>query len=211
MITLSMAHDFADLDRQLSRISDPAARIRATYQALNKVGAKARTTARQQVRRFYNLPAKEVQSRVVMQRASRDNLVVVIEPLPGSTKGRSKNVVHFLQAARLAQALKRKRSGRLATVRKSNSGRARVHPILRFKILREGGQKGIRGAFLGNKERTVFRRVGKGRLPIESVQTIDVTQMFAARKVIDPVLKRIRDELPVEVERAIRRAMESGR
>lgn len=210
MISLSVQHDFAALDRDLARIADTRKRERATAQALNKVGAKARTTARQLIRRYYNLPGSEVQSRVVMQRASRDALAVVIEPLPGSTKGRSKNVVHFLQLARLEQALKAKRTGKLAKVKTGKAGRRRVYPILRFKILRSGGQRTIRGAFLGNKGRTVFRRIGRGRLPIESVQTIDVTQMFAARKVVDPVVARIRAELPVEVERAIRLAMGSG-
>ena len=55
--------------------------------------------------------------------------------------------------------------------------------------------------------RTAFRE-GKARLPIKPLSTIDVPQMFAARKSIDRVLRVIERELPVEFDRAIKLALE---
>jgi hypothetical protein len=40
-----------------------------------------------------------------------------------------------------------------------------------------------RQTFVGNKGRTVFRRTGPKRLPIEPVRTIDVPQMFNQRRI----------------------------
>jgi len=54
---------------------------------------------------------------------------------------------------------------------------------LHFQIKRAGGKKMIKGAFIGNKGRTVFIREGRERLPIKALATIDVPQMFNARRI----------------------------
>ena len=71
---------------------------------------------------------------------------------------------------------------------------------LRVKVKR-GSTKPLPGAFIGNKGRTVFRRVGKKRLPIEPVQTIDVAQMFNTRRINEVVLATINARLPEIFER----------
>ena len=68
---------------------------------------------------------------------------------------------------------------------------------LRFKIRRAGGQKMIEGAFIGG--RTVFRRIGKDRLPIEALATIGIPQMFTAKKINLPVQAWINGELPADL------------
>ena len=45
-------------------------------------------------------------------------------------------------------------------------------------------------------------RIGNGSL------RATFEHVLLARKVLDPVVQRIRDELPIEVERALRRALE---
>lgn len=50
-----------------------------------------------------------------------------------------------------------------------------------FKIKRNGPRKLIPGAFLINDGKTVMIRVGKQRLPIKALQTINVAQMFNTR------------------------------
>jgi len=214
MITLSLQDDFAALDRRLERMLDPAARGVATRQALNKVAAKARTTARRQVRAHYNLKASEINPRISLAPArgsDLDRLIAVVQALPSpSTPGRSMNVIRFVVRRVSRQERQRRKTRGIDSVvrRETRRGRTRTFPVLFFQIRRDGVPQRIRGAFIGNRGRTVFRRLVRGRLPIESVQTIDVTQMFAARKVLDPVVQRIRDELPIEVERALRRALE---
>ncbi len=61
----------------------------------------------------------------------------------------------------------------------------------------------IPGLFIANQGRTVFKRVGKARLPIEAVSTIDVPSMFGARRISRRVLDRVQRELGVEVRRAV--------
>ena len=118
-------------------------------------------------------------------------------------------------------------SGRVAIVTGAGGGLGRLHALglaargakvtkkemkaigkqLGFTIRRDGGLKKIEGAFLGNNGRTVFRRVGKGRLPIEPVQVVGFSQMFNSRKINERVMKKINDEMQVEIERAVANAL----
>lgn len=203
MFSISISHDFKDLDRKLQAIADPARRNKAVRMALNKVVGKARTTARAAISQRYNMRKSEINPLIVVRQLKGPDLAVEVAALPDKKRGYRQNVVHFLQRGRLEQALKSKRSGRLATV-KDVGGRLRVYPVLQFRIVRAGKNKRIRGAFVGRGGKTVFRRVGKKRLPIAAVQTVGVPAMFRSRRIITRVLARVRQELPVEIERAIR-------
>lgn len=203
MFSISISHDFKDLDRKLQAIADPARRNKAVRMALNKVAGKARTTARAAISQRYNMRKSEINPLIVVRQLKGPDLAVEVAALPDKKRGYRQNVVHFLQRGRLEQALKSKRSGRLATV-KDVGGRLRVYPVLQFRIVRAGKNKRIRGAFVGRGGKTVFRRVGKKRLPIAAVQTVGVPAMFRSRRIITRVLARVRQELPVEIERAIR-------
>ena len=74
---------------------------------------------------------------------------------------------------------------------------------LGFQIKRGGGLKQIPGAFVGNKGRTIFRRTGKSRLPIEPVQVIGVAQMFNSKTINQRVMAKIEAEFGVELRRAV--------
>lgn len=209
MIGLTLEHDFHELDRQIARIGDAGKRAKATAMAFNKVGAKAKTTASREIRRRYMVKAAEVSPYIAVHKATGRGAIgavrVVIEPFVGS-RGRSQNVIRFIEKkVTLAEMKRRRKAGRLASVHYLR-GRARVNPILHFQIIK-GRSRRIDGAFIGNKGRTVFRRTGSSRLPIMPIHTIDVPDMFGSRKVTDAVIERIRQELPVEVARAIRLVM----
>ncbi|MCL5459996.1 hypothetical protein M3M33_15265, partial [Loigolactobacillus coryniformis] len=74
---------------------------------------------------------------------------------------------------------------------------------LKFKIKRAGGTVSINGAFIGNQGRTVFRRVGNKRLPIEGVSTIDVPQMFNTRRINAAVVAAMRAKFPAIFQREL--------
>jgi hypothetical protein len=76
------------------------------------------------------------------------------------------------------------------------------------KVKRSGARKVISGAFVGNKGRTVFTRVGKPRLPIKPVQTIDVPQMFNVKHINAAVVKAIERKFPQIFEREMRFALQ---
>jgi hypothetical protein len=136
------------------------------------------------------LRANEVRPRLNLSRASRGHLVVVMDPFASRRRGRALNLIHFVERrVTLAEGRRRAKAGNIAQVR--------------FQVRRGGGKKMIPGLFIANQGRTVFKRVGKARLPIEAVSTIDVPSMFGARRISRRVLDRVQRELGVEVRRAV--------
>jgi len=162
---------------------------RAEVMAINKTATKARTEMKRAISSEFTILQKDVNKKLKVTKARRGHAVAVLEPIAGR-RGYSMNLIHFLEKKPGIREQKRRI--------KAEGNR----PQLRFHIKR-GGAKTIKGAFIGNKGRTVFKRTGKGRLPIEPVQTIGVPGMFKTRRVNERVLARIRKELPIEIERAV--------
>lgn len=205
MISMSIKHDFPQLQARLGRISDEIKRDKAIALALNKVGAKGKTAASKHIRANYEMRLSDVNPKLSITKASRKlgSLTVILEPLPGS-RGRSQNVIRFLEKkVTFAEVKRRRKAGTLSSTHQIR-GRSVTNPILHFRIRRGVVGKRIDGAFVGNKGRTVFRRTGDARLPIKPIHTIDVPGMFSAKRVLDAVVDRINQELPVEMDRAIR-------
>lgn len=170
---------------------------RVLQPAINKVAEKARAEINRAIPQEYAVKASEVRSAINLRRASKGRLEAVIEIFGSAKKrGRSLNLIHFLAAVRgLAVRGKRAKKGDLAALDQQ----------LGFLIKKAGGLKKIDGAFIGNKGRTIFKRTGKSRLPIEPVQVIGFSQMFASKKISKRVIDKINADFPAEVERALRR------
>lgn len=183
--------------KELSRIQRDL-REKALGPALNKVGQKARTEMVRAITSEFAIKAGDVRPRMSLSRATRGNLVVVLDPYASRRRGRSLNLIRFLEKkVSLAEGRRRAKAG--------------TRNQLHFQIKRTGGMKQIPGAFIGNKGRTVFKRVGKERLPIQALSTIDVPQMFSTRRIMTRVLTRIRKEMGIEVERAVAQVLRSAR
>ena len=166
---------------------------KALTSALNKTVAQARTQMIRGITSEYAIKAADVRERLQLQRASRTGMQFTAT-LIGNPAGRAKramNVIRFIEkSVSLAQARKRRKAGTLGA--------------LRFKIRRAGGLQTIAGAFIGNNGRTVFRRTGKARLPIEAVSTIGVPQRFQARKIQIPIQRWITENFPRIFDRETR-------
>lgn len=201
MIIISVKHNFPEVQRRLKQLHADI-RDKAIAAALNKTADKAKTAMVRSITDEYAIKASEVRPRLNVRRASARNLQVtaVLEALPGSRRGRAMNVIHFMErSVTLAEARRRAKGGTLNQ--------------LRFKFRRKGGKKIIPGAFVVTTNRGTFiaRRVGKQRLPIESVQVIDVPQMFNTKRINVRVVQVIEREFPVEFDRAARHFMERFR
>lgn len=170
-------------------------RDKALRPALNKVADKAQAEIVRAIPQEFAVKASEVRSSISLRKARGDELQAVIEVFGSSRRrGRSLNVVHFLAAI---NAMKTRGS-------KAKAGEIKaLQQQLGFLIKKGGGLKEIKGAFLGNNGRTVFERVGKGRLPIKPVQVIGYSQMFASRKISRRVMDKVRADLPIELDRAL--------
>jgi len=166
---------------------------RAEVMAINKTATKAKTEMKRAISSEFMLTQREIAPHLRIRKARKGHVVATLDPFDSPSKpgSRSMNLIHFMEKkVTMAQYRKRRK--------------AEGRPQLRFKIKRTGGGlKTIRGAFIGNKGRTVFKRTGKGRLPIKPVQTIGVPGMFNTRRINERVLARIRKELPIEMDRAV--------
>lgn len=174
--------------------------------ALNKVADKLRAEVVREIPREFAVKQAEVRSAVDVRRARSGRLEATVEIFGSARKrGRSLNLIHFLGALQAA--------GRTVKTRGSKASKADLAALdrqLGFIIKKAGGIKKIEGAFIGNKGRTIFRRVGKGRLPIEPVQVIGFAQMFKSRRIERKVMDKVRADLPVEVDRAVQMLLARG-
>ena len=175
-------------------------RDKASAMAVNKTADKPKTEMKRQIAAVYNLKSAEVGGALFVNkaRATKSIMSASLYPttLSGSKKGRAMNVIRFLESkTTLGEAKKRGKAGTLEQ--------------LFFKFKKIGGKKSISAKdgksapFIGNKGRTVFRRTGKSRTPIEPVQVIDVPQMFNTAALNKSVLQKAADDLLIETDRAV--------
>lgn len=194
--------ELVDLQRKLAALPHEL-RDRAVAAGLNRTAEKAQTEINRAIRDEYVIPADRIRNSLKLRQASAARLQFTAEiQIFGSPsrKGRSANVIAFMEKkVSFAEAKRRRKKGELFV-----QSKGRLLPILRFVFKRGSAGKVIEGAFVGNKGRTVFRRVGAARLPIEPVRVIDVGQMFRSKKVSSRVLERINRDLPVEMDRAVK-------
>lgn len=196
------------VQERMRRLGDQFARDQAMAAALNKVAERGRAEVNRAVTERYAIKGDEVRNSLSLRRAAArgGRLQATIEVFGSPTRrGRSMNLIRFLAAAQGGGAAVKTRGSRLSKRDLAQLGRQ-----LGFVIRKGAGPKTIPGAFVGNRGRTVFRRTGKARLPIEPVQVIGVSQMFSSREIRARVLARINEVLGVEVDRAVKRQLARG-
>lgn len=193
MLKVDVRHNIDQVLREVGTVQRNI-RDRAIGAALNKTIAKCKTEATRAITDEYMLQAGQVRPALDITKASArlGNFVAIITPFGSrSRRGRSLNLIHFVERkVTLAEARRRAKRGTLKQIG--------------FRIKRKGGTKQLPGIFIANKGRTVFRRRGKARLPIEPVQTIDVPGMFSARRINARVVTVAEREFPIEFARALK-------
>lgn len=190
-ISLSIKHDWPDLQRKLDRQRKDIA-DKAMARALNKTIDQGRAEMARRIAAEYRIKISDVRQRLAITRARKQGkaleLTVSLEATRAD-KGRSMNLIAFhTGGGRVLKSGKRQQ--------------------LRFKIRRDGGNKQITGAFIGNKGRTIFIRDGKSRLPIRAVNTIDVVQMFNVKRINLAVREALLAGLEANFDRELRVVLE---
>lgn len=113
MVTLSIKTDFRNVQRELKSLqSDIKNKVIPT--ALNKIAAKAKTEMKRAISSEFNIPQDEVNARLRITRAKRDfkNWFVVLDPFASKRKGRSLNLIRFVEkSVTLAEGRRRNNSG----------------------------------------------------------------------------------------------------
>ena len=177
---ISIQTNFPDVAAELARLQATMA-IQVLARSLNRTIEQARTEMSRQIRAEYNLGAAYVRDRLSIKRAfASSGQFNLSAELRGGGKRRSANVSNF-GARQVAEGVS--------------------------VLIRKGQRRTIKGVFMGNKGRTVFKRDGKERLPISPVQTIDVAQMFNARRINAAVQAAMLAKFPAIFERELAFAM----
>ena len=188
---LSIKTNFPDVAKRLAGLQQDIAN-KALAASLNKTIALAKTRMQREITSEFAVKADYVRERLKVAKANANGKFGISAALIGGNgRKRSANVIRFIeQFVTLAQQRKRVKAG--------------TGNQLRFKIKRAGGSKIIRGAFIGNKGRTVFIRTTDKRFPIKAVSTIDVASMFNTRRINQRVLDLINERLPQLIDNDIK-------
>jgi hypothetical protein len=170
-VKITISHNFPEVQRQLDRLKEDVAK-QALVRAVNRTMEQAKTAMSREIRSEFNISASKVNDALRIIRANyRGGIFTVQATLESPTKrGRSLNLINF-------------------GARQTSKG-------VTVKVKKGGGRKLIPRAFIANDGRTVFIRVGKPRLPIKAVQTIDVAQMFNTKRINARVVKTMKEKFP---------------
>lgn len=170
----------------------------ALQMAINKTAQKAKAELTRSIVESFAIKAEEVRNSVLIAPANkRQETSVATLHLFGSPskRGRSMNMIHFL--ASLGDSVGA-RGGRARKKEMKKIG-ARIG----YRIKKAGGLKTIKGSFIGNKGRTIFRAKPGNQNKIEPVQVIGVSQMFNTRQIQTRVKMKIIDDFAQELSRAV--------
>jgi hypothetical protein len=184
VLKISVQHNFPQVMRAVAQLEkDMADRVMA--RALNRTIEEGRTDMSREIRSEFNLSASKVREKLFIEKASfkggRLTLQAALVSKDPRGRRRSINLINF-------------------AARQTSKG-------VTVKIKKGGGRKTLPGAFIANKGRTVFKRQGKARLPIQPVQTIDVQQMFNTRRINAAVVRRLGPKFVKNFEHELRFAL----
>ena len=180
---ISIKTNFQDVAKQLKKVSDDIGK-KAIVRALNTTIQQGQTEMARSISKEYRMTVGVAKKRLKVTRASAKGPLAFEAKLEATRrmKGRSMNVIQFVTGSR-----------------NPKGGRQ-----LGFKIKRGGPVKRIPGAFVANNGRTVFVREGKKRLPIAPKSTIDIPQMFNARRINQAVRASIIKRFQGNFDRELR-------
>jgi hypothetical protein len=171
---LTITNNFPEVQRRLDALRKDIA-TQATARAINRTIDLGRTEMSKAIREEYNLTAAKVREKLQVRRASFKGGTLQLE----------------------GELFSRDPSGKRRAINLINFGARETAQGLSVKIKRAGSRViAARRGFIGNKGRTAFARVGKARLPIRPLQTIDVPQMFNSTKILRRVTLYIGKRFP---------------
>lgn len=191
MIKINIRNNFPEVAKQMRRIGEQAA-DRAMAKALNTTVEQGKLAMARQISSEFRVSIREAKERLLVKRARNKGALQLEAVLQAATKakGRGMNLIHFV-AGGIPQ--------------RTAKGKLRQ---LGFQIKKSGGRKQIKGAFVATNRKTggtaVFIREGKGRMPIKTITTIDVPQMFNARRINQVVRKVMLDRFAINFKREAR-------
>lgn len=168
-----------DVQRKLSVLKADVQKV-VIPRAINRTVESARAQMVREITQRINIRATAVREKLSLQRATRNSPTAIL----AATGKQSVNLIRYDPRK----------------VKKAPGG-------LSVKVRRDKGRTIVRGAFIANGGRTVFRRTGKSRLPIVALPAVGVPQLFTRKQINTAVLRSIAANLAKNVDREIRYAL----
>ena len=186
-IVLNVRTNFPAVVAQLNQVSDDIGN-KAMVRSLNTTIEQGKTQMARQISQEFRISVSKAKDRLEVSKASVKGGALRFEAFLEATKrgqGRSMNMIAFV-----GTLPRRTKKGKLSQVK--------------FQVKRGGGKKILPGAFIGNKDRTMFIRTGNARLPIVPVNTIGVPSMFNTKRINAAVRKVMLERFEQNFTRELR-------
>lgn len=183
---ITLTSDFPELVQNLRQLPEKIQK-KILVPALRDVSKIGRTQAIRNITREFNIDRATVSStfRVKVEKDPAFQATgVAYSSTITANSGRSRafNIIRFLEKKlTIATGRKRHKSG--------------TQNQLHVRVLKGNPFKSLgKNAFIGNKGRTVFRRV-PGTKKIEPISTIAVSQMLSTKRITEPVVVKMKESL----------------
>lgn len=193
MITLNIRNNFPAVARELERVGNDVGN-KAMVRALNATVRQGKTVMARTISKEFRVSVSEAKDRLDIDLARAKGALKFTASLLPTRHGwkgdrRGMNLVHFVTSLPT-----RNKKGKMGQ--------------LKFQIKRGGGRKVIPGAFVATNKKTggraVFIREGKARMPIKTLTTIDIPQMFNTRRINDVVRQVMLQRFDINFKRELR-------
>lgn len=190
-VTINIRHNFPEVAASLQRLQQQIG-DKAVARALNTTVGQGKTAMARAIAAEFRVTTSQAKQRLDVRSASTKggNLTIEASLLATKrTKGRGMNLIHFV-----TRIPTRTKKGKLGQVQ--------------FQIKRSGGRKFIQGAFVATNRKTggraVFIREGKARMPIKTLTTIDIPQMFNTRRINSAIRTVMLQRFEINFQRELR-------
>jgi len=182
----------AALDRMGKDVGD-----KAMVRALNETVRQGKTAMARQISKEFRVTVGQAKDRLDVDYAKVKGggvkfFATLLATRPGGLHGndwRGMNLIHFVTSIPT-----RNKKGKLGQ--------------LKFQIKRTGGRKSIKGAFVATNRKTggkaVFIREGKSRMPIKTLTTVDIPQMFNTKRVNAVIRTVMQQRFDINFQRQLR-------
>lgn len=186
MITINIRTNFSEVARRLEKLPDEIAN-KAMAMALNQTIDQGKIQMARTISEEFRVKFGDVKRRLYVERAKFKGqlklsaTLMATRPagLHGNDNWRGMNLINFVSGG----IPKRTKTGKMRQIG--------------FQIKRSGGRKTIPGAFVATNKKTggtaIFIREGKSRMPIKTLTTIDIPQMFNTRR-INQVVRNVMEQ-----------------
>lgn len=189
---ISIRNNFPKVAAQLDRLAKDVG-DRAMVRALNETVRQGKTAMARQISQEFRVKVSQAKDRLDVDYArAKGGGVRFSASLKATraTKGRGMNLIHFVVGGEPT----RNKRGKLGQ--------------LKFQIKRAGGRKSIKGAFVAINRKTggraVFIREGTARMPIKTLTTVDIPQMFNTKRVNAVIRTVMQQRFDINFQRQLR-------